>query len=356
MLESLNDPILQEDLEIIAHSKTVPWESFKGKTILVTGATGLIGSQIVKAILCRNRLHASRVKVLAVVRNLSKVSAVFGALAENPDVRFIYGDVTKPLFIEETVNFIIHGASVTNSKDFVTKPVETIYTVIEGTRHLLDLARLKAVKGILFLSSLEVYGVTDPNLESVRENDSGYLNPLDVRSSYSEGKRLAECLCASYAKEYGVPVKIARLSQTFGAGVDYLDNRVFAQFARSVIEKRDIILHTAGETVRNYCYTADAVNAMLTILARGNAGETYNVANKNTAISIADMAHLVIDTFPDSGIQVIFQIAEAVSHGYNPTVKIRLNTDKLENLGWKASLGLREMFKNTVESMILRKP
>lgn len=352
MLESPQDPILQEDLELIANSPTVPWKAFEGKTILITGASGLIGSQTVKAILCRNRLHASGIKVLALVRNPSKVNAVFGTLAENPSVRFIYGNVTEPLSIEESVNFIIHGASVTSSKDFVTKPVETIYTAFDGTRNLLNIAKEKAVEGFLFLSSLEVYGTFPPSQTNIGESDFGYLNPLSTRSSYSEGKRFAECMCVCYAEEFSIPVKIARLAQTFGAGVEFSDNRVFAQFVKSVLQKKDIILHTTGETERNYCYTSDAVCALLHILAQGIPGEAYNVANSKTMISIRDMAKLVTEIFPEAGIQVIFETPEDIKNlGYNPPVKICLTTQKVENLGWKASVNLREMFKRTVASM-----
>ena len=135
---------------------------------------------------------------------------------------------------------------------------------------------------MVYLSSLEVYGVPQTEDGTVTETDYGYIDPLSVRSSYSEGKRMVECLCASYAKEYQVPVKVARLSQTFGAGVEYHDGRVFAEFARCAVEKRNIILHTAGNTLRTYCYTKDAVAALLTILVKGEVGSAYNVTNKNT--------------------------------------------------------------------------
>ena len=355
MFESAKDPVLQEDLEVVANAN-LPWEAFAGKSVLVTGATGLIGSQVVKALACRNRLYHSGIRILALVRNEAKAKVVFADLENRPEIKFVVGDVNKPLLVQGSVDFIVHGASVTSSKDFVTKPVETITTVLDGTRHALELALEKTVKGFLFLSSLEVYGVTNPESPSVCESVFGYLDPMQVRSSYPEAKRLAECLCASYAREFGVPVVVARLSQTFGAGVAYDDGRVFAQFARAVIEKKDIVLCTLGETERNYCYTADAVTAILWILAKGKSGEAYNVANKDTAISIADMAQLVARAFPESGIKVTFKIAkDACTLGYNPTVKIRLNAEKLEALGWVPNVGIREMFHRLIQSMGLQK-
>ena len=158
----------------------------------------------------------------------------------------------------DSVDYIIHGASATSSKYFVSNPVETIYTALDGTSNILKFATEKKINGMVYLSSLEVYGTPEKDADLITENDYGYIEPLSVRSSYSEGKRMVECLCASYAHEYSVPVKIARLSQTFGPGVAYEDGRVFAEFARCALEQRDIVLHTQGHTVRSYCYTKDA--------------------------------------------------------------------------------------------------
>lgn len=252
-IESPYDSILQEDLEYIANNCLLLKE-LDNKVILITGATGLIGSQIVKTLLCYNRLNKTNIYILALVRSKEKAQTIFGRLLNNKNLELIKGDILRPLDIHGNIDYIIHGASPTNSKDFVISPVETINAVLDGTKNILELGKQKNIKGIVYLSSYEVYGITDPLLESVDENAYGYINILDVRSSYSEGKRMAECICSSYAKQYNMPVKIARLTQTFGPGVEYTDNRVFAQFARSVIEKRDIVLRTTGDTTRTYCY------------------------------------------------------------------------------------------------------
>lgn len=352
-MESPKDLYLQEDIERIAASKVVPWNRYSEKTILVTGATGLIGSLLVMSLACRNRIFKQGIKVKALVRNLEKAKALFTGCLDDENFEIVVGDVNSALDHVGKVDFVVHAASVTSSRDFVVKPVETISTAIDGTRHVLELARSQSIEGMLYLSSLEVYGVPE-NKVLVSEKDSGYIDCLQVRSSYSEGKRMVECLCASYASEYGVPVKIARLCQTFGAGVAYEDNRVFAQFARSAIEGTDIVLKTKGETLRNYCYTADAVGALLIVLAKGNVGEAYNVANPATAISIADMAKFVCENFSEGKSQVVLDIAEdAAKLGYNPVVKICLDTAKLETLGWKAEYSLYQMFERTIESMKL---
>ncbi|HPZ00989.1 MAG TPA: NAD-dependent epimerase/dehydratase family protein, partial [Clostridiales bacterium] len=183
-------------------------------------------------------------------------------------------------------------------------------------------------------------------------SDYGYIDPLSVRSSYSEGKRMVENLCASYASQYRVPVCMARLSQTFGAGVEYTDGRVFAEFARCAIEGKDIVLHTDGSTIRTYCYTSDAVSAILTLLESGTPGEAYNVTNMQTACSIREMAELVAGLYPEQNISVKIEIPkDLAAFGYNPQMVIRLNAEKLLALGWNPSVDLPTMFRRTIESM-----
>ncbi|MCD7826542.1 MAG: NAD-dependent epimerase/dehydratase family protein [Clostridiaceae bacterium] len=345
ILESKEDAVLLQDLEELA-ADGFPTEQMKGCTVLVTGATGLIGSQAVKALACCNRLRDTGIEILASVRSEEKAKKVFGNLLDRGDVKLVLGDISEPIQYSGRVDYIIHGASPTSSRFFVNNPVETILIAINGTKNVLEFAKRKEIKGMVYLSSLEVYGTPDENAGLIAEDYYGYIDPLQIRSSYSEGKRINECLCASYAAEYQVPVKIARLSQTFGAGVEYQDGRVFAEFMRCAMEKKDIVLHTAGKTVRSYCYTKDAVSALFYIMLKGNVGEAYNVTNRDTRISICDMAQLVCDTFPEAGISVTFDMPEDVSSfGYNPEMIVALDNTKLCALGWQATTDLAGMFR-----------
>lgn len=340
--------VINEDLMRIAISD-VPFDKMDGKVVFVTGATGLIGSQFIKSIVCYNEVNNTDIKVVAFVRSVEKAKTVLG---ESKNIEICVGDINSKISYDGKVDYIIHGASATSSKFFVEHPVETIFTAIDGTKNILEFAREKKVESFVYLSSLEVYGTPDGSKEKITENDYGYIDQLNVRSSYSEGKRMVECLCCSYASEYGVPVKIARLSQTFGAGVEYNDGRVFAEFARCAIEKRDIVLHTQGNTVRTYCYTTDAISALIYIAIYGETGAAYNVTNPDTACSIKEMAQLVCDIYPETGIQVVIDIPENVaSFGYNPEMVIKLDSTRLEKLGWKAHVGIEEMFKRLIESM-----
>lgn len=328
----MNNSIFEEDIKNIINDFDM--SVFDGKTILVTGATGLIGKLCVKSLLN----SGYNTQVIALVRDEEKAKNIFG---ESKRLTYLVQDINQRINTTRRVDYIIHAASTTSSKDFVEKPVETIYTAINGSRNVLEFAKNKRLEGMVYLSSLEIYGVNEK--ENIKEEDYGYIDILNPRSSYSESKKMVETMCISYGTEYGVPVKIARLAQTFGAGVSISDNRVFAQFAKAIINKENIVLHTKGETKRNYCYTTDAVRGIFTILTKGENNNAYNVANENSYCSISEMAHLLENEYT----KVEYKIDE-VNRGYNPTVKIALNTEKLNALGWEAKVNLKEMFDRLI--------
>lgn len=356
-MENSFDEIYQQDIENIAADDSLPWDELDGKTVLVTGATGLLGGMICRALLHANSVRGIEIGVAAMCRSREKAERFFGELLDDDSLLLLLADVTQPFECPVHVDYIIHGASITGSRDFVTRPVDTIDTALTGTENLLRLAVRQQPEGFLYMSSLEVYGVTDPDKEWIDESCGGYIDPLSVRSSYSESKRMAENLCVAYCSQYGVNARIVRLAQTFGAGVEYNDGRVFAMLARSVIERRDIVLRTDGSTLRNYCYLSDAVKAILIALVRGENGRAYNIANRDTAVTIREMAELMCTRYPESGIKLTFDIAEdAGKLGYNPKVVIRLDPSEIEKLGWRPTCGLGEMFDRTIASMRLKAP
>ena len=309
---------------------------------LLTGATGLIGSALLM------KLVAEGNNVTCPVRNKEKAKGLFEEGIYNK-VQWV--DLPLETYlqdVESEYNYIIHCASPTSGKYMVECPVETYEFIIESTRTLLQYARKNSIKGMVYVSSLEYYG-QNFNEDIIKEDYEGYIEPTSSRSSYPLGKRAAEYLCVAYALEYNVPVKIARLTQTFGPGISADDNRVFAQFARSVINKEDIILHTDGESAKPYCHVYDCVDAILTILKAAVPGEAYNVANEDTYISIRDMAEFVQKNFNPEH-KVVIQKRDDM--GYAPVTKLRLNTQKLRDLGWSPRYGLKEMYGDLIYSML----
>lgn len=344
------DETLQEDLDYIANSN-LPFEKLRNSNVLVTGATGLIGVSLVRALLCANRINNLNLKIYALIRNKEKAEKIYKWLLNRNDFGLIVGDVNEKIGITQAIDYIIHCASVTASKVMVNNPVETLLTSVDGTKNILYLAKVSKCKSVVYVSSMEMYGsFTEPN-NNVTETELGYIDPLSVRSNYPESKRLCENLCVAFHSEYEVPVKIARLSQTFGAGILPGENRVFAQFARSAMESKDIVLHTKGLSEGNYCYTRDTVIALLLILLNGKNAEAYNVANPETHTTIADMAKMVCEKLGDNKIKVVFDIPKTNMFGYAADTKMKLNSDKLKNLGWMPQIGLEEAYRRMMKSM-----
>ena len=324
-------------------------ELLQGTKILITGATGLLGKSIINEILKYNdRFSQTPIEVIAVIRNKDKAFRCFGT--NNQHISYIEGDIKTVDFSKTTADYIIHAASQTASKSFINEPINTIEVAIEGTRHILDYAKTIKVKKFIYLSTMEVYG-TPQSDKKIKETHGTDLDTMSIRACYPESKRMCENLCVSYSAEFGIPFNILRLTQTFGPGVEYNDGRVFADFARCVIEKRDIILKTKGETKRSYLYTEDAVCAILTVMLNGESGQAYNVANEETYCSIYEMAQLVAKEVANESVRVKIKPEKTATFGYAPTLHMNLDTTKLKSLGWEPTIGLKEMYKKMIEYM-----
>ncbi len=336
----------------VIDDQAVEWDKLRGSSVLITGGTGLVGSVIARTLLYANEKTGAGIKITLAVRNTDKAKRLYGGAAGVTLVQCDLAAAASPAgpgatdkIIEGNYDYIIHCAAVTSSAMMVNNPVETIELAYNGTSALLRTARENNVKGMVFISSMEAYGQTDADMNPVTEDMLGYVNLSNVRSSYQESKRICELLCTSYAAEYGVRVVNARLAQTFGAGVSPEEGRVFAQFARSIIEGRDIVLHTDGMSAGNYCDTEDMAAAVLILLTRGVPGETYNVANEENSRTIREMAQLCAEKIAGGRIGVVFDIPEQSSYGYAPATKLRLSSAKLRGLGWEPRYSLEDMYR-----------
>ncbi len=320
-------------------------------TYFITGITGFVGSIFTKRLLNSTEYHQGMIKIIGLIRSHEKAAGMYEGF-DLSHVQFVEGtleqvndELLKQNQINESIDYIVHCASTTQSKVMVANPVETANGIILGTKNMLELARKKQVKSMVYLSSMEVYGKKSVRKERITEEESVDIAPLSVRNCYQLGKAMAENYCSSYYHEYQVPVKIARLAQVFGSGTLPEETRVFAQFADSVIQKKDIVLHTMGESIGNYCSSEDVVEGLLVILEKGKNGEAYNVVNEETTMRIRDMANLVATEIADGLIQVVFDVKDEMAAVYAADTGLRLSSKKLEGLGWSPKQSMRDMYK-----------
>lgn len=331
--------VFEEDL--LSAANEIKKLGIKGKTFFITGATGLVGSFLAFSLLYANKRFSLDNRVLALARNREKAEKLFKGC---PGLEVVVADVLNPISCDQEIDYIIHAASETKSQNMVNHPVGTLWTSLEGSKNLLDFAKTKKIETFLYLSSMEAFGNPASAEKMATEDELGYIDLKNVRSCYSESKRMVENMCVCYLKEYSVPVVIARLAQTFGAGAPKDDNRVFAQFARAAIRGEDIVLHTSGESYGNYVYTADAARALFLLLIKGSKGEVYTVVNEQSTMTIRAMAEMVASSVAKDKISVRFEIPKSNIYGYAPDVKLRLSGEKINALGWSAKVNLSEAY------------
>ena len=327
---------VQRDINSIV-AKAELFDFLNHASLLITGATGLIGSMMIKTIHDANKRYGLGIRLVGQIRDEGKAKEVFNETCRDIELVQSYDGV---------YDYIIHTVSPTASKFFVTHPVETIRASVESTIAVLETAK-KTNASLVYLSSMEQYGVPyEPGL-IMKEDKIGIIDHLNIRASYSESKRLCECLCASYAAEYGLDVKIARLAQTFGAGIPLSDNRMPMQFARAAVEGRNIVLHTEGRSVSNFVYLTDAIIGILTILKKGKAGQAYNVCNDQETRTVREIAELVCSEINGGEMQV--NVEKKDNMGYAPDVTMYLDSAKLRDLGWRAEVDMIEAYRRLTQ-------
>lgn len=342
--------IVTADLDTIL-SMDVPWPLLDGKTVLVTGAYGFLAAYMVETLLFLNeQMGKPSIKIVALVRDESKARKRFHSYAERPELYFLVQDVAEPIDYPGEIDFIIHAASKASPKYYAQDPLGIIGANVFGTQHILRLAHQKQSQGVLFFSTSEVYGQVNSSGTPIREDHFGYLDPTQLRSCYAESKRMGETMCVAWAEHYKVPVSIVRPFHTYGPGMDLADGRVFADFVADIVARRDIVMHSDGRAQRAFCYSADATAGFFTVLLKGQAGQAYNLGNPEGEISIGDLANLLIDLFPERGLQVVRQVNRDSNYLPSPVARSCPDVAKIQTLGWRPSTGLAEGFRRAVLS------
>lgn len=315
-----------------------------GATALVTGAYGFLGQGMVTALL------DAGAAVVAMGRDPKKARERLG---ERKGLSFVAGDVSEPLAYDGPVDYIVHAASAASPKRYGTDPVGVLSPNVFGTSRLLELARARKTRKLLFVSSAEVYGVVPESRQPILESEPGGVDPLALRSCYAEAKRMGEALCAAWHRQHGVPAVVARLFHTYGPGMDLEDGRVFADFTADAVAGRPIAVKGDGLDRRAFCHRDDAVAGLLTLLERGAPGEAYNVANDEAESGMLELAERIRRLFPQR-VSAVVAAPRSAAEAYAPSPVRRAvpSTAKLRALGWAPRVGLDEGFRRTVESFL----
>lgn len=342
------DSVILEDLQNITQS-SVSWDKLANKTVLITGASGMIASYLCYTLLYLNDTKQMNIKVLALVRNGEKAKKHFGELLSRSDFQLLVQDVCASFRYEEQVDYIIHAASQASPRSFVSDPVGTIAANTIGTMNMLDLAVDKKAEGFLYLSTREIYGKADSAKDFIQEDDYGAMDPTLVRSCYPESKRMSETICASYAHQYGVHCKIARIAHTYGPGIAIGDGRVVGDFINNVLHDQNIQMNSDGSGVLGLTYLSDLVTGLWMVLLNFE-DFVYNISNDHAIITVKDLALKLCALYPEKNIHATFQeIDPTQKAGYLGHKVGLLKSDKAVAAGWHAMISLDDGFRRTID-------
>jgi UDP-glucuronate decarboxylase len=341
---------IQADVEEIV-SSGCGIDSMAGSTVLITGATGLIGGYLLETLATAHRYTGGEpIEIIALTRSPEVARRQFASV-DSKQLTIINHALDGPIELDRRVDFVVHGASPATPSDFAKDPVGVYVPNVVGTHFLLQLAAAHEVSGFLFLSSGAVQGAPQVTGDCLDESMYGPIDHLDAASGYAEAKRMGEAACGAWFRSATVPVTIARLGHTYGPGLRRSDSRAMAEFVYAAIDGRDIVIHSDGLTRRDYCYLSDATRALLLLLTDGQRGEPYFVVNTEASLTVRQLADLLAELAPAPGIEVQMR-GGARPASYLPHVQpyYRPDIGKIELMGWSPQVGAREGFSRTLEA------
>ncbi len=318
------------------------------KSILITGATGMICSAVVDLLFHLNRTSEAGIRIFLAGRSQGRMEKRFYPFSEGTDYFFLQYDATKDKELGFSADYIIHGASNSSPEMYRIQPVETMLSNLIGLNCLLNMAMHNDTKRLLYISSSEVYGQKQNNCP-FNESDYGYVDILNLRAAYPSSKRAGETLCIAYGEEYGVDTVIVRPGHIYGPTMTDSDDRAVAQFTRNALRGEPIVMKSSGNQLRSYCYTLDCASAILTVLINGEKGKAYNISNKDSVVSICDVAEALAHK-AETSIEFC-NPSDTEKKGYNLMVNSVLIAEELEALGWQPQFDLQTGIARTVDVM-----
>ena len=319
-------------------------ERLEGSRVLITGAGGLICSAVVDLLLSMNQ----NVQVYAAGRSIERLKNRFSYWEGRENLHFLPYDALEPPCWDCSFDYLIHGACNASPAAYSAQPVETMLANFTGMNDLLRYASTHGAGRVLYISSSEVYGKKEEQAP-YREADHGYLDILNPRACYPSAKRAAETLCAAYTKEYGLDTVIVRPGHVYGPTATPTDDRASSQFPRDALAGRDIVMKSPGSQLRSYCYVLDCASALVTVLLHGQTGEAYNISNRNSVVTIRQMAQAFAHA---AGVRLLFaDPTDAEAKSYNLMDHSDLDGTALENLGWRGLFDLEAGVKATLDAI-----
>jgi nucleoside-diphosphate-sugar epimerase len=335
----------EDDLNLVLDNTLDSWQEIKNKTIFITGGTGFFGIWLIMSFVFINKKLKLNSKIILLTRNKHRFINKHKWLNRYSEVSFLEGDITNFDFVDEKIDYVIHAATEASVKLNLDEPLAMFDTVVNGTKRVLEFAKIKRVKSFLFTSSGAVYGTQPSNIENISEDYMGSPDISDATSVYGEGKRMAEVLCAVYHKHVGLPIKTARCYAFIGPFLELDSHFAAGNFIGNVVKGEDIIIVGDGTPYRSYMYSADLVIWLWTILFKGTDNTAYNVGS-NQSISIAQLAELISKEDDSKHTNVVIKLPPSSK----PALRYVPNIDKaFSELNLKIYTDIESCVRKTID-------
>ena len=342
--------LYKEDLKKVS-AADIPWGKLQDRSILISGATGLIGSFLTDTILYKNLYDGLNCTIYAVGRSEARAKERFACWRDDGSFHFIPHDINIPFVMNDIggIDYIIHLASNTHPMAYVRDPIGTVTANVIGTRNLLDFASVHRNVRCVFASSNEIYGENRGDTEQFDERYCGYIDCNTLRAGYPESKRCSEALCQAYIYQKGLDIVIPRITRSYGPSLLKGDTKALSQFLQKAAAGEDIVLKSEGTQYYSYLYVADTVSGLLTVMLKGQCGEAYNIADDNSNIRLKDLAEIIAGYTEK---KVVYELpSEAERIGYSTATKALLDSRKIKELGWKAEYDIKQGIIRTIDIM-----